>query len=242
MVEFFADSLTAGYLKSSGMGKGIVLVQIAMSLVMWTFIIGKFRELREVWKVTRRVDYDLKHNSRVLDYYLSRKDSCNTPLENIYKKICERVLGLMPATVRQQVISRTAEGPVTLTKYQIGLVDTLAESVLDTESLQLAYGMGVVKTVVALGPMLGLLGTVWGVLDAFADMGNAGSATIATMAPAISSALVTTVVGLLVAIPGAAMHTVLLGSLRKLSAQIEGIVSECVERIHLEYQGPGGAA
>ena len=242
MVEFFANSLSAGFFLSSGMGKSIVLLQLGMSFAMWVVIIGKLRELRDVAQVTKRVDYDFKHSARVLDYYLLRKDSSNTPLEKIYAKICERVLGLMPMAARQQVIARTPDCAVTLTKYQIGLVDTVAESVLDAESLRLAWGMGIVKTIVALGPMLGLLGTVWGVLDAFADMGAAGSATIATMAPAISSALVTTVVGLLVAIAGAAAHTVLLGSLRKVSALIEGVVSECVERIHLEYQGTGGAA
>ena len=51
--------------------------------------------------------------------------------------------------------------------------------------------MPLIATVVALSPMLGLLGTVWGVLDAFADMGTAGSANLATIAPSISSALVT---------------------------------------------------
>ena len=51
------------------------------------------------------------------------------------------------------------------------------------------------------GPFLGLLGTVWGVMNTFAAMAVAGEANIMAIAPGIASALATTVVGLLVAIP-----------------------------------------
>jgi len=95
----------------------------------------------------------------------------------------------------------------------------------------------VIATVGSLSPMLGLLGTVWGVLDAFADMGEAGSATIATMAPAISSALVTTVVGLLVAIPGVILHTRLNATTRALMSDMEGFTDDLIGRIALEFQG-----
>ena len=97
--------------------------------------------------------------------------------------------------------------------------------------------MGGIATVVALAPMLGLLGTVWGVLDAVADMGEAGSATIATMAPAISAALVTTVVGLLVAIPGVMLHTHLNAKARGLMSDMEGFTDDLTGRIALEFQG-----
>ena len=108
---------------------------------------------------------------------------------------------------------------------------------LDEEEIRVEHGMGAIATVVALAPMLGLLGTVWGVLDAFADMGEAGSATIATMAPAISAALVTTVVGLLVAIPGVILHTRLNATARGLMSDMEGFTDDLTGRIALEFQG-----
>ena len=110
------------------------------------------------------------------------------------------------------------------------------EHILDEEELRIEHGMGLIATVVALAPMLGLLGTVWGVLDAFADMGAAGSATIATMAPAISSALVTTVVGLLVAIPGVCAYNHLSSTVRGLTADMEGFADDLVGRVALEFQ------
>ena len=126
---------------------------------------------------------------------------------------------------------------VALTAHEMGLVKALSEHVLDEEEIRVEHGMGAIATVVALAPMLGLLGTVWGVLDAFADMGAAGSATIATMAPAISSALVTTVVGLLVAIPGVMLHTHLNSKARGLMSDMEGFTDDLIGRIALEFQG-----
>ena len=97
--------------------------------------------------------------------------------------------------------------------------------------------MGLISTVVALSPMLGLLGTVWGVLDAFADMGSAASASLATLAPSISAALLTTVVGLLVAFPGLIMHSMLSSQVRSLTSQMEGFADELSGRIACEFQG-----
>ena len=99
--------------------------------------------------------------------------------------------------------------------------------------------MGIIATVVALSPMLGLLGTVWGVLDAFADMGTAGSANLATIAPSISSALVTTVVGLIIAIPGVCAFNYMNGRIRNLTSDMEGFADELMGRVACEFQGRG---
>jgi biopolymer transport protein ExbB/TolQ len=85
--------------------------------------------------------------------------------------------------------------------------------------------------------MLGLLGTVWGVLDAFAEMGAAGSANLATIAPSISAALVTTVVGLLIAIPGVIFFNQMTSKIRDITSDMEGFADELIGRIACEFQG-----
>lgn len=110
---------------------------------------------------------------------------------------------------------------------------------LDDEEIRVEHGMGIVATVVAFEPMLGLLGTVWGVLDAFAEMGTAGSASLATIAPSISAALVTTVVGLIIAIPGVIAFNLMNASIRKITSDMEGFADELTGRIACEFQGRG---
>lgn len=235
-MEFFADSLVNGFLQSSMMGKGIVIVQLAASVVMVAVILGKIKELSHVARLTRRVSRDVMTGRDVLEYYLARHPSSHTAIENIYHETCERAFKLLSPDAHSGLAHGQGQQGAALTRNEVELVKSHCEHILDEEELRIEHGMGVISTVVALAPMLGLLGTVWGVLDAFADMGAAGSATIATMAPAISSALVTTVVGLLIAIPGVCAFNRLNATVRGLTADMEGFADDLVGRITLEFQ------
>ena len=236
MVEFFADSLVNGFLQSSMRGKFIVLVQLSASIVMVGIIIGKVKQLAHVGRLTRRVSRDVMMGRDVLEYYLARHPSSHTAIENIYQGTCERLFKLLSPDTRASLSHGQGAPSAALTRNEVELVKSHCEHILDEEELKVEHGMGLIATVVALAPMLGLLGTVWGVLDAFADMGAAGSATIATMAPAISSALVTTVVGLLIAIPGVCAFNSLSATVRGLSADMEGFADDLVGRVALEFQ------
>lgn len=236
MVEFFADSLVNGFWQSSMMGKGIVLVQLAASIIMVAVIIGKVKELASVGRLARRVSRDVMTGRDVMEYYLQRHHNSRSPIENIYHETCERLFKLLSPDTRSYFSRGAGVHGAALTRNEIELVKSHCEHILDEEELRVEHGMGLIATVVALAPMLGLLGTVWGVLDAFADMGAAGSATIATMAPAISSALVTTVVGLLIAIPGVCAYNRLNATVRTLVSDMEGFADDLVGRIALEFQ------
>lgn len=83
------------------------------------------------------------------------------------------------------------------------------------ESAYLQGGMGMLATAASVSPLLGLLGTVWGVMYSFLNIGNVGSASIAAVAPGIAEALMTTIGGLLVAIPAMAGHSLLSGIINR---------------------------
>ncbi len=236
-----ANSLIDGFLGSNLMGQGIVVAQLACSVVMIAAIIGKWKELTFVGMGTRRFLRDFSTGRDVLDYYLSRRPTSKTGLEGIYKDTCERLLKLLTPDVRSLLVGHRADGDgaAALTGREIELVRGTCEHALDEEEIRIEHGMGVIASVVAIAPMLGLLGTVWGVLDAFAEMGTAGSANLATIAPSISAALVTTVVGLLIAIPGVICHANLNSKCRSITSDMEGFVDELMGRIACEFQGRG---
>ena len=81
-------------------------------------------------------------------------------------------------------------------------VKVVMEETAAAEAMALEKGMIVLSTAVAGGPFIGLLGTVWGVMETFAGIANAGAASLTAMAPGVAGALICTVIGLLVAIPG----------------------------------------
>ena len=233
-----ADSLVQGFLGSNFMGQALVVVQLLGSVVMVAAILGKWKELGFAGVATRRFLRDFSTGRDVLEYYLQRRPSATTGIEGIYKETCERLLKMLSPDARSLLVGRQG-GDAALTAREVELVRGTCEHALDEEELRVEHGMGIISTVVALEPMLGLLGTVWGVLDAFAEMGTAGSANLATIAPAISAALVTTVVGLLIAIPGVIAHTRLNASVRAITSDMEGFADELMGRIACEFQGRG---
>jgi biopolymer transport protein ExbB len=109
----------------------------------------------------------------------------------------------------------------------------MAEAVL-SESPKLEQGLTLLKIIAAVAPLMGLLGTVTGMIITFQAITIFGAGDPKAMAGGISSALVTTVLGLLVAIPTVLLHTVVNGRSQRiihiLNEQATGIVAEHSER------------
>ena len=235
-----ANSLINGFLGSNFTGQVLVLIQIAGSILMVATIVGKWSSLGVVFRATRRFLRDFSTGHDTLEYYLQRRPTVTFGLEGIYKEVCERLLKLLTPDVRSLLVGRQAgEGAAALTAREVELVRGTCEHALDEEEIRVEHGMNIIATIVALEPMLGLLGTVWGVLDAFAEMGTAGSANLATIAPSISAALVTTVVGLIVAIPGVIFFNIMNSKIRAITSDMEGFADELMGRIACEFQGRG---
>ena len=231
-------SLVGGFMESNLMGKGIVLVQLASSVVAAAIIIGKNKELNGIARGSRRFLREFLAGRDVLDYYLLRQKGVLTSLELIYDRTCERMVKLLDPEMRRSVIGRQSGAQnAALSVREIELVRSTCEHTVQEEEIRVEHGMGLLATIVTASPMLGLLGTVWGVLDAFADMGTKGTVLLSVIAPAISSALVTTVVGLLVAIPSAIFYNNLAAKVRQLTTDRDGFADELMGRIACEFQG-----
>lgn len=231
-------SLISGFMESNLTGKGIVLVQLASSVVAAAIIIGKNRELNGIARNSKRFLREFLAGRDVLDYYLLRKKGVLTSLELIYDRTCERMVKLLDPDMRRSVIGRQSGAEnAALSVREIELVRGTCEHTVQEEEIRIESGMGMLATIVTASPMLGLLGTVWGVLNAFAMMGDKGTVLLSEIAPAISSALVTTVVGLLVAIPSAIFYNNLALKVRQLTTDMDGFADELLGRIACEFQG-----
>ncbi|UCF70666.1 MAG: MotA/TolQ/ExbB proton channel family protein [candidate division WOR-3 bacterium] len=94
------------------------------------------------------------------------------------------------------------------------------------EITELEASLPTLSTFVSVSPFLGLLGTVWGIMLAFLEIRARGSAHITIVAPGISDALITTVYGLLVAIPALIFHNIFRSRSNKYSGELDKFVSE----------------
>ena len=87
-----------------------------------------------------------------------------------------------------------------------GDVDEQLLVVLTNQKLLLERNLNVLGTMAAVAPLVGLLGTVWGIMRAFHDMALVGSAAPSVVAAGIAEALITTAIGLLVAVPALMLY------------------------------------
>jgi len=103
------------------------------------------------------------------------------------------------------------------------------------ETTVLERHIGFLATVGNVSPFLGLLGTVWGVMSAFLNIGSQGSASLVVVAPGIAEALIATVAGLAAAIPAVVAYNHLLGRLREFANSTGRFATEFLDT-RLEQQ------
>jgi biopolymer transport protein TolQ len=232
-------SLIDAFNVSNMMGKSIVLIQLAISIVAAAIIIGKNKELASIVNNNKRFFREFIVGGDVLALYLSREKMTLTSLALIYDRTCERTLKFLDPDTRRTVISRNQGGSerAALAPTELELIKSTCEHVVTEEEIRVEHGMGLLATIVTASPMLGLLGTVWGVLDAFASLGEKNTVLLSVMAPAISSALLTTVIGLLVAIPAAIFYNNLTLKVQQINNDMEGFADELTGRIGCEFKG-----
>ena len=105
---------------------------------------------------------------------------------------------------------------------------------IEIEKDRWEYGTTLLATIATVSPLLGLLGTVWGVFLSFQEMGLDNSASLRTVAPGISEALLTTVAGLLVAIPAVFAHNIIVRAIRSIENHLESFAYEIIN--HFDRQ------
>lgn len=241
-VAFLAEMTTGpikAFIDSDGVGQAIVLLQLCMSVASWAVIAKRILELRDqAFRSARFVD-DFAVEEDPLALYYKRYAFQNTAMENIYRRTCERLAALIPE--RQRVLLRTdPDTPLRLGAARMELVESTCVHATDEETVKLGHGSTILAVITSSAPLLGLFGTVWGVMLAFQAMANSGSANIAELAPGISSALLTTVVGLIVAIPSTIFYNALQAKIEASAVQVEGFAEELMGKLTLHYRKSEG--
>ena len=207
--------------------KVIIVVLILFSIVAWSVMIYKAIQMRRAKKLNQYFTAEFKSQKSVLDMFDRRIQAEGCPLFAVYQA------GSMELDARLKTPESGRKKHVSLKGVEHvkrGMENTVAQ-----ESLKLESGLILLAIAVSGAPFLGLLGTVWGVMDTFAGIARAGSASMAAMAPGVAAALVTTVAGLLVAIPSMFGYNWLVHNLRVRTVELDNFAQELVSKMETEY-------
>ena len=105
---------------------------------------------------------------------------------------------------------------------------------------RLEHNLAMLATVGSISPYVGLFGTVWGIMSAFHNLGNAQQATLAAVAPGIAEALIATAIGLFAAIPAVVAYNRFADQVSRLEMRFDTFTEEF--STILQRHGPGRAA
>ncbi|MCO5051425.1 MAG: MotA/TolQ/ExbB proton channel family protein [Verrucomicrobiae bacterium] len=206
----------------------IIVILIFFSIAAWTVMAVKTVQMRRARKLNLYFQAEFKQQKSVLEMFDRRIQAEGCPLFAVYQA------GSMALDTRLKGSSDAARKPAVSLK-SMEHVKRLIENTVAQESLKLESGLILLAIAVSGAPFLGLLGTVWGVMDTFAGIARAGSASMSAMAPGVAAALVTTVAGLLVAIPSMFGYNWLVHNLRVRTVELDNFAQELVSKMETEY-------
>jgi biopolymer transport protein TolQ len=202
---------------SSFLGKLVLSILFAMSIFSWALMVERGRRLARA----------ARGNARFMEQFLPAREDAGalrrlgpwaeqhgeSPLAVVYAYFNREIL---PGVFGQ---ATSAERLRTLGEVLARGVDRVATA----EMGKLERGLSWLATFTSTAPFIGLLGTVYGILTSFLEIGRQGSASLDAVGPGIAESLVATVAGLAVAIPAAVAYNYFIGKLKQHDAELQAL-------------------
>lgn len=211
-------------------GKAIIVVLVVFSIFAWSVMAAKSMQIRRARKLNRLFDQEFRQQKSLVDIFKRNIQVEGCPLYTIY------AMGNRELSDCQRHHSEKGgkdEGMISLKSMEH--VKRALERGVAQESLRLESGLILLAIAVSGAPFLGLLGTVWGVMSVFASVASQQNAQLTTIAPGVAGALVTTVAGLLVAIPSMFGYNWLVHNIRVLSVEMDNFAQELASKMETEF-------
>jgi biopolymer transport protein TolQ len=205
--------------------KVILIVLAAFSLVSWVLIFWKWREFRKVDEEGDQFVNAMESTAGLHELYetLSRLD--DSPYTRVFRQGVNFFTELRPTALSRDIRPSDTPG---LSSTQLDTLWLVLEKNLAQERDDLSHALPWLAIIGSVSPLLGLMGTVVGVMNSFIGITAQGSANIAAVAPGIAEALTTTVAGLAVAIPAVIAYNHYASKLGLFTSELEGFASEFV--------------
>ena len=197
----------------------IMFLLVIASIWCWTIIINKSKMIRKEKKISANFEVNFINedvdDDELFDFYKSEIKDHNQL--NAQVKIF--MLGMIEFNKihSNNLLARD--------KYKIKELFQRIETVLQIEIAKevekLENGMSFLASIGSVGPFIGLLGTVWGIVNAFQSIAISNNTSLAVVAPGIAEALFATALGLLAAIPAVAAYNKFSNDLDKITSNLE---------------------
>jgi biopolymer transport protein TolQ len=216
---------TFGILREGGSltGQIVLVILTIFSLVSWVMIVWKWRQFRTLRKDGFRFVQAIERSQRLDDAYRTAMRLPETAYTRLFRQGATFFNELRPGALREDAAPQAH-----LSETQLHALWLVLEKVQDEERDAASGGLIWLSVIAVVSPLLGLLGTVLGIMTSFNRVASMGSGNIAAVAPGIAEALLTTAFGLVAAIPAAIAYNYFVNRLDRFSGELDGFASEFV--------------
>jgi len=217
-------------MRSGWVARTILLMLATLSVATWTIIFYRWSLLGKIGRLNKRL---LKHFESI---------KAIGDLEKIDESLAKgplAILGRLAAAEHKRILSdaRADSGVKDWSFYlqtQFSMAADRFSSAISAMEQRLQKGLVLLAMSSAVGPFLGLLGTVWGIMDSFYEIGEQGSASLPVVAPGIAEALITTIVGLIVAIPALFFYNLFVSQIDRVTGEMDSFTEQLSLRMKRE--------
>jgi biopolymer transport protein TolQ len=204
VLSFFLQTETVNLVRSTGtVAKVVLLILLAFSVLSWAIIFSKWSIIRRARAQSARFVRAFRRAQRLQDVAAVAEQFKPSPLVGVFESAYDEYRRQGHPVRNVTAVQRAV---------QIGASEELT---------RLERRLPWLATTGAVTPFIGLFGTVWGIIDAFQGLGNAGAATLRAVAPGISEALITTAAGLFTAIPAVIAYNQFGHMIREFAARMD---------------------
>ena len=206
---------------STGATKIVLAILVVLSLLSWGIIFGKWYELKKALRITRSFADEFAGVPTV-----DRASQLARSIGGPPAVIMERAMLFIAETT--PALSGTTERSARFSSAQVEALQLVLDAETTSERDRLGKWVTALATIGSVSPLIGLLGTVLGVIDAFVGIASKGSGNIGAVAPGVAEALIATAAALSVAIPAVFAYNIFAARLNKIEGQVESIGSELI--------------
>lgn len=217
-------------LSASPLGLAVLVLLLGLSVLTWAILFFKWGSFRKYREMTENfLDLFWSGKEIALIYSESKKYSLS-PVAKVFQAGYVELQRILEKRNR-------ADAPLSkeLPESMLSNVDRAVARAERLEGLHLEASLTFLATTGSTAPFIGLLGTVWGIITAFQNIGLAGAASIATVAPGIAEALVATAVGLFAAIPAVMGYNFFIHQVRAFRTEMENFSSDLLNIVKRNY-------
>jgi len=194
----------------------VLLLLLFFSVFSWAIILKKFRAFRAARRDSVEFLRVFRQGKKLSEIRTACKALKSTPLAEVF------IAGYRE--IENQVVVN--ENPGAPHVRSLDSVQRALQIASSTELTRMEQWLAWLATIGAITPFIGLFGTVWGIIDAFTGLGAAGTASLRSVAPGISEALVTTAAGLFAAIPAVIAYNQFVQRVKEFGATMDDFALE----------------